>query len=162
MSDLASLTFSDADGSWKEQMASMWPNGSPKSFHLDDGFGIVAHVGPRLVGFISAYWQVLPEPLVAVQEAFIDFIEVAPDHRRMGVARRLINMAKERARQHGACQLRAWSSANKIEAIPMWNSLGFALCPADPRDEGGKGYYVAMRLDQTQPPRRGRRTVDRQ
>jgi hypothetical protein len=30
----------------------------------------------------------------------------------------------------------------------MWRALGFALCPADPRDEGGRGYYVAKRLDQ--------------
>jgi len=140
------VEFSYADESWAPQMEPMWRGGLRKNFHLDDGFSIVAHIGKHLVGFISACWRELPAPLDGTKEAFIDFIGISPDYRRQGAARRLVQMAVERAKSGGACQLRAWSSADKIEAIPMWKSLGFGLCPADPRDEGGKGYYVALPL----------------
>ena len=92
-------------------------------------------------------WRDLPSPLTGTEKAFIDFIEVSQDYRRRGIAQRLVQMAEDRARDNGVCQIRAWSSQNKIEAIPMWKALGFSLCPADPKDEGSPGYYVAKRLD---------------
>ncbi len=60
----------------------------------------------------------------------------------------MIELCEERARQLGTCQLRAWSSEDKIEAIPMWRALGFGLCPAEEGSKGQKvrGYYVVKRL----------------
>ena len=143
-----SVEISRADESWAEQMAPMWAGGTRKNFHLQDGFSVVAHCRGRLLGYISVVWRDLPMPLTGSREAFIDFIGVREELWRQGVARRLVAEAECIARNQGVCQIRAWSSQDKTAAIPMWRALGFALCPADPRDEGGRGYYVAKRLDQ--------------
>ena len=49
----------------------------------------------------------------------------------------------------GACQLRAWSTNDKVEAIPMWKALGFTLCPVTHAMWGPQvtGYFAALRLD---------------
>jgi hypothetical protein len=62
----------------------------------------------------------------------------------------LIDLSILRAREHGAYQLRAWSSEDKIEAIPMWKQLGFGLCPATvfPRGQEVRGYFVIKVLDE--------------
>ena len=137
-----SIEICRADESWADQMASMWKAGRRKGFHLHDGFSILAHRDGTLLGYISIVWRELPPPLNGRREAFIDFVEVRED------SRRLIAEAERIARSEGVCQIRAWSSQNKVEAIPMWGALGFALYPAGPRDEGDRGYYVAKRLDQ--------------
>ena len=141
------IEFSAGDESWAPQMGRWWPAGACKSFHLHDGFALVAHRRRQLIGCVSVVWRHLPPPLPDTQEAFIDFIEVHREQRRRGIARRLVQMAEARARDHGVCQIRAWSSEGKHEAIAMWQALGFSLCPADPKDEGSPGYYVAKRLD---------------
>jgi hypothetical protein len=60
----------------------------------------------------------------------------------------MVEIACERAVRRGAYQIRAWSSDDKIEAIPMWKALGFGLCPATehPRGQEVKGYFVAKEL----------------
>ena len=57
-------------------------------------------------------------------------------------------MAVERARARGVYQLRAWSSEDKTEAIPMWKALGFGLCPATTYPGGREieGYFVTKVL----------------
>ncbi len=60
-----------------------------------------------------------PPPLRDAFEGHIDIIGVAAAYRRQGIATRLIEIAAERAREHGAYQLRAWSSEDKTEAIPL-------------------------------------------
>ena len=147
MDRTADIEFSVGDKTWAPQMGEWWPAGPGKNFHIHDGFSIVAHRARQMIGYISVVWRDLPRPLADAKEGFIDFIEVREDHRRRGIARRLVQMAEERAQGNGACQIRAWSSENKREAIPLWKALGFGLCPADPKDEGSPGYYVAKRLD---------------
>ncbi len=141
------VEFSVADETWIPQMAEWWRSGAHKDFHLQDGFSIIAHRAGHLAGYISVVWRNLPPPLAEVEEAFIDFIQVHEDDRRQGIARRLVQMAEGRARGNAVSQIRAWSSEDKTEAIPMWKALGFSLCPADPKDEGARGYYVAKRVD---------------
>ncbi len=53
--------------------------------------------------------------------------------------------------QYGFYQLRAWSSSDKTEAIPMWKSLGFGLVPTTtyPRGQAVPGYFVTLRLSET-------------
>jgi GNAT superfamily N-acetyltransferase len=153
--DDGNVLYDAASEAWFERIAAWWPSGSRKRFHIDDGYCIIAHRGDQLIGCISIALGDLPPPLAGPREAFIDFIEVREDSRRQGVARRLIELATHQARDNGAVQLRAWSNQSKIEAIPMWHALGFALCPADPRDEGGPGYYVAKRVDSDPTSREG-------
>ena len=140
--------YCEASEDWRERLRDELGDVAARHMHLDDGFTLVAAEGEIPVALIAVVWRVLPEPLKGQVEGFIDIIEVAPLFRRHGVATRLISMAADRARAHGACQLRAWSSDDKVEAIPMWLALGFGLCPAvqHPRGQEVRGYFVARTL----------------
>jgi len=122
-----------------------------RHIRVKDGFAFVAMDGDTPIGVIAVYRRRLPDPLPETYEGFINIIEVAAAYRRHGVGRHLVEMAIERCRDQGLCQLRGWSSGDKSEAIPMWKALGFALCPAreHPRGQEVKGYFVAYRLQQT-------------
>ena len=67
----------------------------------------------------------------------------------------LIAMPEEWASDFGYRQIRAWSSQDKQEAIPMWNALDYCMCPAKIWVEWCKevvdGYYVAKRLTHGKP-----------
>jgi GNAT superfamily N-acetyltransferase len=71
-------------------------------------------------------------------------LEVHKDFRRRGIAKQLIAIAMERAKEKGAYQMRSWSSLDKTEAIPMWKAIGFGLCPATtfPKGQKVRGYFV--------------------
>lgn len=140
-----SLHIVEADEALRERIGREWGPVAAAHMHLSEGFALVALDGGDPVGLISIAWRELPPPLAGVVEAFIDVIEVRADWRRQGVGRRLVDLAAGRARAAGAYQLRAWSSEDKTEAIPMWRALGFGLCPAMtyPRGIEVKGYFVA-------------------
>jgi hypothetical protein len=57
----------------------------------------------------------------------------------------LVRKTVEAARAAGVYQIRAWSSEDKVQAIPMWRELGFGLCPAEiyPGSKKVRGFYVA-------------------
>jgi hypothetical protein len=63
----------------------------------------------------------------------------------------MIKLTEEWAAKQGFKQIRAWSSEDNIEAIPMWESLGDCMCPAKIWVEWCKeivdGYYVAKKLN---------------
>ena len=130
------------------QLAAEWGEVTARHTHLDDGFSIVATRGETIVGLIGVKWETLPPPLQETAEAYIDIIGVREGSRRQGVARGLLELAADHARAQGAYQLRAWSSRDKSEAIPMWQKLGFTLCPAtqEVRGQTIHGYYAALVL----------------
>ncbi|WP_374689355.1 GNAT family N-acetyltransferase [Promineifilum sp.] len=142
------ITYTDADEAWRERIGREWGQLAARHMHLDDGFSILALAGNEPVGLIAVVWRDLPAPLPPTVEAYIDIIEVRPAFRRQGIAARLVELAAARARTHGAYQLRAWSSADKVEAIPMWRALGFGLCPATtyPGGQEVRGFFVARPL----------------
>ena len=80
--------------------------------------------------------------------ASITDIDVLDDYRRRGIARRLVELAADRARQDGAYQLSAWSTDDKVEAIPMWRALGFGLSRVTHSmwDEEVTGYFAIRTL----------------
>ncbi len=126
------IDFTDADDAMKERIAREWGEGgevAARHMHLTDGFSIAAMCAGQPVGLIAIVWREIPTPVPAAVEGFIDIIEVRGGFRRRGIARAMIEIAAQRVAAHGACQLRAWSSADKIEAIPMWKALGFGLAP---------------------------------
>jgi GNAT superfamily N-acetyltransferase len=92
----------------------------------------------------------LPPPLHHITDAYIDIIEVDELYRRQGIARRMITITEKWALENGFSQIRAWSSQDKNEAIPMWYNLRYGMCPAkiwlDWRNEAVDGYYVAKIL----------------
>jgi GNAT superfamily N-acetyltransferase len=129
-------------------MADLWGQKAADHMHFDDGFSIVAEIDDRPVGLISVYWRKLPPPIEDAFEGYIDIIDVLAGFRRRGIASHLVELASHRAGEKGAFQLRAWSSEDKTEAIPMWRALGFGLCPATiyPGGQEVRGYFVTKSL----------------
>ncbi|WP_055665351.1 GNAT family N-acetyltransferase [Desnuesiella massiliensis] len=125
--------------------------------HYGEGcYSIAALCDNDPIGFISTYPLYYPEPLECYYDAYIDDIEVDKAYRRQGIATKLIKLTEEWAKNYGYNQIRAWSSDDKIEAIPMWHALNYCMCPAIMRGESlikefiGKpvhGYYVAKMLN---------------
>ena len=138
------IEFVDADEQMKSRVAVEWGEKAARYMHLEDGFAILAVKENEPVGLISVYWKALPETC----EAYSDILEVRQGFRRRGIAAHLIGLASERAKKQGAYQLRAWSSLDKTESIPMWKALDFGLCPATtyPQGQEIKRYFVVKLL----------------
>jgi GNAT superfamily N-acetyltransferase len=143
------IQFVDCCAEIRPKVFDSWKWLTDKYLHLDDGFSIVALDGEKPVGIISAYPRRLPPPLYDTQEGYIDLIDVLEPYRRRGIARRLVQMCLDRCRKMGLYQVRAWSSDDKTEAVPMWKVFGFCMCPATeyPRGQTVHGYFVAKHLD---------------
>ena len=150
MQDLSidGIDFVEADAAVVTRVEAEWGRRAARGMHVDDGFSIVAIHAGKIVGLISVGWGQLPAPLPATREGYVDNVEVLESHRRRGIARKLVDLAARRAGEHGAYQVRAWSTDDKKEAIPMWKALGFALCPVTHSLWGPEitGYFVAKRL----------------
>jgi len=129
-----------------DELAESWGEKAARHLHFDNGFTLGARHEEQLVGLISSYWQELPPPLDKTKELYIDFLEVRPNSRRLGIANNLIHRTVQLAREHQAYQVRSWSSTDKLEAIQMWKSLGFGLCPATtyPKGQAVQGFYVCL------------------
>lgn len=146
--EVPGVKFIDCDVRLKKLIGQMIGEVAERHLHLDDGFSIVALHEDQPVGIISVYRRALPVPFSETYEGYIDIIEVIPGYRRQGIARRLVEISIERAQRQGFCQLRAWSSEDKTEVIPMWKALGFGLCPATtyPKGQEVRGYFVTFQL----------------
>jgi GNAT superfamily N-acetyltransferase len=143
-SPIHNVEYVYADVEMKAELAVRWGDVVGRHMHTEDGFSIVSLYGGKPVGLISVYWRDLPPPLSGAREGYIDIIQVSEGCRRRGIAAELVRRSAARARREGAYQLRAWSSEDKVEAIPMWVALGFGLCPAV--DGGIRGYFVTKPL----------------
>jgi GNAT superfamily N-acetyltransferase len=119
----------------------------------DEGFTIVAMAGTEAIGVIAVCWKMLPAPFAETREAHIDLIDVDPEWRRQGIGRRLVAVAKARAAERGAYQIRAWTSesAERMAALAMWRGLGFAICPTEivvgAQALRVRGCFVVQRLE---------------
>ena len=145
---MTDIRYVDCDADLKRQVGEVMGEVAERHIRLTDGFAFVAMDGETPVGLIAVYRRGLPPPLLETYEGFINIIEVAEAFRRRGIGRRLVEMSIERCRARGLHQIRAWSSEDKTEAIPMWKTIGFTLCPATGRPRGleVKGYFVAHQL----------------
>jgi GNAT superfamily N-acetyltransferase len=138
------IEYVEADEALKASIVALWGEVVERHMHIENGFSIVAMRAGEPIGLISVYWRRLPPPLPPTVEGYIDIIEVVEGYRRKGIATELVRRSAERARGRGAYQLRAWSSEDKVEAIPMWKALGFGLCPMTERRING--YFVTRPL----------------
>lgn len=143
---ISSTVYLDADEIMKTRVEREWGEKAARHMHLTEGFSIVALDHERLIALISVYGKKLP--LLETPDWYIDILEVHKEYRRNGIARRLIQIVCERAKEQGIYQIRSWSSEDKVEAIPMWKALGFGLCPATTYPQGKEvhGYFVAKVL----------------
>jgi len=124
-----------------------------RELHFEAGsFTIGAFAGDAPVGFISVY----PKKLSGLNrmEAYVDVIEVAKGYRRQGIATAMLAMSRDWARVRRYRRIRAWSTADKTQAIAMWRALGFRLRPVYAGKPGRRrlvGYYVTKRLKGDHP-----------
>ena len=135
----------------KERIAAQYGIVEANHLHMESGgFSLAAVSEDEVLGFISLYPKQWINPLEGYCDAYIDIIEVKPSHRKKGIAKTMIQLSEEWAKAQGYSQIRAWSSDNKTEALPMWHKLGYCMCPAEIWIEWCKkvvsGYYVAKTL----------------
>jgi GNAT superfamily N-acetyltransferase len=151
MGSMDTIEYIDADEVWQQRVADAWGELAARHMHIAGGFSLLALCDGEPVGLIAVEWRTLPPPLRDASEGYIDIIEVRAEFRRRGIATRLVALAVDRARRQGVYQVRAWSSEDKTEAIPMWQALGFGLCPSTTyaRGEEVRGYFVTLPLDET-------------
>ncbi len=150
------IAYQEIDNALRNVISSKYGDWAKKHIHIDDGSFSLAAVSDGVpVGFISTYTRNLDTPLSDEQDAYIDVIELDESFRRLGIATEMITRSERWAKKAGLLQIRAWSSQDKVEAIPMWRNLGYGLCPAKIWLEWCKetvdGYYVVKQLNPVNP-----------
>jgi ribosomal protein S18 acetylase RimI-like enzyme len=146
--DSQNIEYLEIDETWRTQIINEWNEKVARHLFFSNGFTIAAINQDLSVGVISVYWRELPFPFQNIVEGYINIIEVRPEFRKRGIAKKLIDISVQKAHDFNAYQLRAWSSADKTEAINMWKKLGFGLCPATtfPNGQEVQGFFVAKIL----------------
>ncbi len=144
------IRYEEIDAAVREQMKNTISKGELAALHVGDGgFSLAALAGDEIVGFISVYPKNWTKPLAAT-DAYIDVISVFEPYRRQGIATTMIARCEEWAKANGYTQIRAWSSNDKLQALPMWHALGYCMCPAKIWVEWCReivdGYYVVKKL----------------
>jgi len=150
------ITYQKIDFSLLDKIAANYGEIAKNHIHTkNDSFSLAAMHNETPIGFISTYTRNLDAPINQEKDAYIDIIEVDEEYQRMGIATELVKRTEEWAKQAGLLQIRAWSSQDKVQAIPMWLSLGYGLCPAKIWIEHCKkaidGYYVVKQLNPVNP-----------
>ena len=113
-----------------EQVLALWREADAEPTHTDDAAGlmtlldrdpealIVAVDGDRLVGSVIAGWD--------GWRGSIYRIVVAPDQRRAGLGRRLLQAAEDRLRRVGARRSQAIVVETDDLAVAFWRASGWA------------------------------------
>ncbi len=138
------ITYVDCDEDLKKRIGREYGVSSVEHVKLEDDCSFVALDDEEIVGFVSVYSRKMYLPLEHCSEGYINIITVSDAHRRRRVARRLLAMCSDAGRRAGFYQLRAWSSDDNIEAIKMWQALGFGLTPI--RDREINGVFATLEL----------------
>lgn len=138
------------DEQMKSQLAKGLSQCETECIHTEKGsLALAAFADGDAAGFISVYPNSWLKPLDKA-DAYIDVIRVYEKYRRKGIARKLIAACEDWAKQNSYSQIRAWSDCVKIEALQMWQALGYCMCPAeiwvDWCKEIVNGYYVVKKL----------------
>jgi GNAT superfamily N-acetyltransferase len=121
-----------------------WWGGLPRSARLSHAF--FSHFGPtsfvietetELVGFLLGFLSRTRD-----DEAYIHFVGVHPDFRRLGLGRRLYERYFAAARMHGRAWVRSITAPGNQVSIDFHRSMGFVSESGDGIVEG-----VPARLD---------------
>jgi len=150
------IIYQEIDFNLLEKVAVKYGEVAKNHIHTESGsYSLAAICDDLPVGFISTYTCSLDAPICEEKDAYIDIIEIDEEYRRMGIATELVMRTEKWAKKAGLLQIRAWSSQDKAEAIPLWRNLGYGLCPAKIWIEWCKevvdGYYVVKQLNPTNP-----------
>src|SRR5678815_985519 len=94
------IEYLEIDETWKSRIIEEWNEKVERHLRFSDGFTIVALHENTSIGIISVYWRELPAPLPSTIEGYINILEVRPAYRKRGIARQLINLSIQRAREY--------------------------------------------------------------
>lgn len=122
------------DGDWLAMRTALWPEASSAEHRLGmaDAMArshfvrLARHVDGSAVGFVEASKRVDyvngtgTSPVI-----FVEGLYVAPDFRRLGVARLLVNAVITWAREEGCRELASDSLLDNIDAHAAHRALGF-------------------------------------
>ena len=106
----------------------------------DDAVVLLATLGDELVGFCTAYDDILSVRFG--RRVWVEDLAVHPDRRSLGIGKRLLDEAKDWARTREASHLELDSAETRPDAhwfyereVPSWRavSYGWELSPARPR-----------------------------
>ena len=150
------IIYQEIDTAIHEKIAVKYGEVAKNHIHNENGScSFAAMYDDTPIGFISTYTRNLAEPIGEEKDAYIDIIEVDEKYQRMGIAAELIMRTEAWAKKAGLLQIRAWSSQDKTEAIPMWRDLGYGLCPAkiwlERHNMAVDGYYVVKQINPLNP-----------
>jgi ribosomal protein S18 acetylase RimI-like enzyme len=81
-----------------------------------DGLLIAEREG-RVVGALVAAWDGWRGNMYR--------LAVLPEHRRRGIARRLVQTGHQRLRAHGAARITALVAHDEVEATALWGAAGY-------------------------------------
>jgi len=122
----------------------------------DGCYMVAALCGEIVAGFAAIHPARWIAPLEEHKDAFIEDIEVDEHFRRQGIGSHLVLMLEKWAKDFGYRQIRAWSSEDKYEALQMWYSSDYCMCPSAMLGQSIKpgfenkqivGYYYAKMLN---------------
>ncbi|MCL2363749.1 MAG: GNAT family N-acetyltransferase [Defluviitaleaceae bacterium] len=150
------ISYQEINANLLENIAIKYGEVAKNHIHTeDDSYSLAAMHDDVPIGFISTYTRNLDAPIGEERDAYIDIIEVDDACKRMGIATELVKRTEAWAMKNGLLQIRAWSSQDKTEAIPMWRNLGYGLCPAkiwlERHNIAVDGYYVVKQLNPINP-----------
>jgi ribosomal-protein-alanine N-acetyltransferase len=97
----------------------------------------VAEVCGRIAGFVIAHVERIASEL----RAYVVTLDVAPEHRRQGLAMRLLREAESRAKAAGARWIQLHVFTGNEEAIRFYERMGYE------RIRTRRGFYGATGLD---------------
>jgi ribosomal protein S18 acetylase RimI-like enzyme len=85
---------------------------------------MLAELDDKIIGIL--HLVVHPDLMFADQYAHVVFLLVDTDHRRRGVASKLLEKAMERAKQEGAAEIRVDTKEQEAEQLfrKRWNHAG--------------------------------------
>ena len=117
--EMGSHDFVDTSTDWRDRFVEYFS----RKHRIDEARLFLAYDGDLPVG--SAIVSILEEYrryVLGVQSAWVNAVYVKPEYRRMGIAKELMLLTIDWARQHGCRRMRLRSSD---EGRPMYASLGF-------------------------------------
>ena len=130
----------------RSRVRDVWGEWVERHLHFARGFTLLASTRDDLAGVLSLRLS----DDSALQEGFIDVLDVRPAFRRRGIGRSLVMRSATQCRELGAVSLRAWSSSEKLAVLALWRDLGFDMTLGTIRsDRTGElvaGYHVTAPL----------------
>ncbi|MGQ0612668.1 MAG: aminoglycoside 6'-N-acetyltransferase [Planctomycetaceae bacterium] len=127
---------SDERPRWLELRSRLWPDHSPEELAREQEWllaqseknGVLVAAGPdgRLVGFVEVSLRDWAQGCGTHPVGYLEGWYVAPEHRRLGLGRRLLEAAERWARSKGCTEMGSDADPDNVVSHAAHGALGFA------------------------------------